>query len=38
MIDIGTLVGQGFGLGFVVLLTVWGLTIPFRWFTRMLGL
>jgi len=32
------LVGSGFGLGLIVYVFVWGLTIPIRWFLRLLGL
>jgi len=32
------LVTDGFAFAFLVWLTVWGLTIPFRWLVRALGL
>jgi len=35
--DVGELVGQGFGLGMVTLVFIVGITIPFRWFMRLVG-
>lgn len=33
-----SLIESGFQLGFVLLFTFWGLTVPLRWFFRAVGL
>jgi len=35
--EVGELVGQGFALGFVTLVFIVGITIPIRFFFRLLG-
>jgi hypothetical protein len=37
-IGIPTLVVEGFSLGVVIWVTVWGLSLPWRVITRMIGL
>jgi len=34
---IATLVAEGFALATVVYFTLWGITLPVRWFFRVLG-
>jgi hypothetical protein len=33
-----TLVGEGFGMALVIWVTVWGLSLPWRAITRLIGL
>lgn len=37
MLGLGTLVGEGFGLAFVVYAFVWGMSLPIRFFFKFLG-